>query len=892
VAPDEPTAPAAAEPEPPRPRRRRRWPWVLLALAILGVVGLRALLPVAVERGAAWGSRQYLGLPVRIANVDFALLEGRVVLEGIAVAARPDATTPFQALLEPPPIDPAAALLHVERVATQLSFGALRERTARLTELVIERPALRAEREADGTIDPLRHAQPAAPPAASEPEAEPTAEPAEPAEPWTLALDRFALRAPELRVVDAAGGEALVEFALDEFSLTDLVARGADLALGGLGIDGPVLRVRRSFVFAEAPAAAAADPEAAAAEAAARAEAAAPAPAPAAGTPAYRVDEIDIRRATFTWVTDHGPLDVALTLRASNITADEGERFPIELELELEDGVLGLAGEVGVLPPSYTGKFRWERLPFPALLLAALPELSPWLRSLTSDGDLAIDADLGGGSGPPAVRIAGRTTLDRLAIADPEDREVALGWTKLEVAIEEVVAPLPQEGEARGPVTIRLDSLALTEPKILYTRPSPQLDALLGTGGESAPDAEAPAPAQPDASGAEPPAPVDLAIASLVLTDGELVLDDRTVQPPVRTTVRDLDVAARDVRFPATQALGLRVSARLPESARLVVTGDLRPENTGDFVVELRDLGLPAFSPYAAAAGASVDGGAASLATRVRLRGSRIELENDVLLKKLGVSLRDPGSFEKQFGVPIDLALALLRDPAGNISLSIPVQMDERGTAVSIGAVVASALRQALVGALTAPLKLLGAGVSGLFGGGEGGGVAIEPLPSAPGAPALASGTDDRLGDLAKLLAERPGLQLVLRGRSGADDRPVLARQILDERWQGEGELPEVAAVEERGFVPRLWARFRMGRALAKREEGDEADLSEEEAALYQQAVEAIEVPDARLRDLATSRAEAARRALVEAGADPAHVVVGEPAPDGAPGVVIALGAG
>ncbi|MFN2427568.1 MAG: hypothetical protein ABR587_14090, partial [Candidatus Binatia bacterium] len=91
------------------------------------------------------------------------------------------------------------------------------------------------------------------------------------------------------------------------------------------------------------------------------------------------IERVDIARATFTWVTLKGPLDVALTLKASNITADEGERFPIDLQLEIAKGRIGITGDVGILPPSYIGKLSWSGLPFPPLLLASLPEFAEWL---------------------------------------------------------------------------------------------------------------------------------------------------------------------------------------------------------------------------------------------------------------------------------------------------------------------------------------------------------------------------------------------------------------------------------------------------------------------------------------------------------------------------------
>ena len=901
----------------PTRRRRRRWPWVLLVLLVGLVVGIRALLPLAVERGTAWGSRRYLGLPARIDNVDFSLLDGLVVLEGVSLAAQPDGVAPNDAALEPPPIDPASALLHVGRIQTRLTWKDLRDRTVHLTELRIEAPSVRVTPEPDGKIDPLRHAQPLVPPTA-EPATEPPAADAPP--PWKIALDRFDLREPNVRVLDPQGGENLLEFSLETFGLTEVSAQGTDFALGGVDIGGPVLRVRRDLVLGAkrppaepaattAPAMPASpatppvsEPVAATAQPAAPEASAAPVPpARPAARPGYRVAKVDVERATFTWITDDGPLDVTLALHASDISAEEGKRFPVDLQLEIGEGRMRVAGDVGILPPVYTGKFEWNGLPIPRLLLASVPQFAAWLRAAKSSGDLQIDADPMGSKGPAAMRVSGRISFDALAVSDPKGTEITLGWQQLEVVMRDVYAPIPQPGKPLATTVAVLDSVKLIAPEIRYTRPSPQLDALLGidlsggaTVGGRKPAAAAPAKAEKAAAkkpaakkpvaakpeaGPTAAAPLDLAIAMLQMTNGEVEALDKTVKPVARTTIRNLGLEAHDVRFPATAASRIRLRATLPKTAQLDVRGDLKPGNVGDFTLELKQLELPVFNPYAsAAAGVTIEQGTASVKTKLKLRGAKMEIDNQLVLNKFGVSMRDPESFERSFGVPIDLALALLRDPKGNIKLHIPVKTDEKGATIAMGAVIASALKAALVGAITAPLKMIGAVFSGDDKGA--GGFSVDPLPSVAGSPELDGDQQGRLEGLARMLSERPAMGLALRGRVGPEDRPVVAQQILVERWaSGEG-LPEV---EEATFL----ARRRIGQALSKRAKNEPAELAPEDQALFEKYVAAVAVPDERLAALAKARAERVRQLLVEKGVAAARVAVGEPEAEAKPGVVI-----
>ena len=356
--------------------------------------------------------------------------------------------------------------------------------------------------------------------------------------------------------------------------------------------------------------------------------------------------------------------------------------------------------------------------------------------------------------------------------------------------------------------------------------------------------------------------------------------------PKVTSTVKDLFVSARDVHIPDPSAKAISVRAILPKASALTIEGNLRAGNNGDFTMSLQKLDLPVFSPYAMLGGASLDAGQASVKTTVKMRGKLVQLDNDLVLRKLGVSLRDPATFERGFGMPIDLALALLRDPAGDIKLRIPVKMDEKGTEVATGAIIASALKDALVGALTSPLKLLG----GAFGGNAEGAAAvgIAPIRCDAGSAEPAADAASRASDLAKLLGDRPSVKLVLRGRISSDDRPLVAEQILIEKIKAGKGLPEVDGL---GFL----ARRRISQALKDADKsgaarsGPPEGLSAEDRALYDKTIAAVEIPPDRLNGLASARAAKMRDLVVAKKVDAARVVVGEREADGEAGVVVSL---
>jgi uncharacterized protein involved in outer membrane biogenesis len=857
--------------------RERRRVLIRTAIVIAILIVIRLLIPPLIERGVAYGSRYYLGLPARIDKVELSLLKGKIALEGVNVASVPDQVTPLKAALNPPLIDPSSALFHCQRISVRLAWLSLLKKTARFTEVSIDSPSVHLLREEGGLIDPLSHAKPLSPPPKKE-NKETVKAPEKPSsKPWAIVINQFALRSPNLLILDPALGKNLLEFSLQQFTLEDLSVRGSDLGLGAVGIQGTVLRVQKDLLLAGQSAGGTAPK--ASSKTTSTQNSKTSADSSALG---YRVKKIDIAHTKFTWITKEGPLDVIITLKASNVTADQGKTFPISLALEIANGTIGLDGDVGILPPSYSGKFTWSNLPFPPLLLASLPEMAAWLRSADSSGELRIDTDIPGFRGPPSIRISGRSTIESLSISDPGNKELSVGWKQLEVVMNEAVIPIPNGAKSLPATKLDFALIRLVDPKINYTHPATALNALLGssssTNASNATSASMSNPPSPPSSGSSP---VEAKIAQLELTGGSIEVNNTTVQPTAVSTVSGLSISLQGVNYPDPSVDKISIQAILPTNSMLSIDGTLKPGNVGSYTVSLKSLDLPPFSPYAGAAGASLDSGQISVTTKLNTQGSLMQIDSDLVLNSFGISLRDPSSFTRMFGVPIDLTIALLSDPSGDIKLTVPLRVDEKGSTVSFGPVIASALKSAILGAISTPLKLLG----GSFGGKSAsspGTFSITPIKSPAGSPDLDSSASGRVEGLVKLLAQRPAMGLMLRGRTSTDDRPLVAEQLLFEQLkQGKG-LPEL---EGTGFLDHL----KMKQILSKRNKDKSASISVKDQPLFDRYLAAVQIPEDRLDTLARLRAEKVRDMLVAKGVNAARISIGNREAVGEGGVVISF---
>ncbi|MBW2236781.1 MAG: DUF748 domain-containing protein, partial [Deltaproteobacteria bacterium] len=369
-----------------------------------------------------------------------------------------------------------------------------------------------------------------------------------------------------------------------------------------------------------------------------------------------------------------------------------------------------------------------------------------------------------------------------------------------------------------------------------------------------APEPEAepePAPEQEPAAPAPPP---EIRVDRIQVTGGTVRVRDTSVQPVFDQHFPKVALDVRGVTLPGPAIESLDVDVRMRGTAYVKAKGRVSPTD-GTLDVEVHRLALPPANGYVSKAGLQVEQGWLSVDSDMRAKGKHWTVENDVTLHDFHVDKANSTGFADKLPMSMDMALALLRDPSGDISLPVHLEFDEGETEVDIAEIISAALSQALVGAATIPLKAVGM----FFGGGEDeGGFSAEPIPAIPGEDRGTEAGRERAGALIDFLIQKPDLALVIIGTSGEAERDAVAERILRERAvAGEG-LPEI----EDGAA--LLARGRIQRALKRRAEGKPGELSEEDEALLQRYVAATPVPEARYDALARARAERTRAYMLQ----------------------------
>jgi hypothetical protein len=533
------------------------------------------------------------------------------------------------------------------------------------------------------------------------------------------------------------------------------------------------------------------------------------------------------------------PLDVGLGLEAEGLVGDAAAApAHVKLALAAGEGSVGVDGALRVVPMSFDGTVTVERLDIPPVV-AALGALTP---GMLQKGRVAAALRVAASSAPPgAVRVQGSLTLSDpwLAATDPHD--FAMGARALDVRIDEINIPgvLAPQGGAGGPVGVRLAALALDAPYVQLTRTA---------GGLVVPPlVPVKAPSRSPAAAVQPGLGVEVRVGRVSVRDGYLAVTDRTVTPFYTGDLRALALDVEGLRWPPLALRRMRLAATGAEKGHLEVTGSLAPEG-GELDVNVREIALQPFNPYATAFSSySVRRGRLTLAAKAVFGPGGYDAHTALTLHDFDLASRagDP-LFEGQFGIPLSVALALLRDMHGDIALDVPIEADAAGARVGVLAMVGQALRRALFNALASPLRLVGA----VFGGGEGKAAAPAPILFRPGRAELTPAGDAQVRELAAVLAGRPGVAVTLSAAPSAADVSWLREQALRAALTApQGLLGTLRTLGDRG------RRQRVAAALEARANDQPGTLdADDAAALARWLAERPPPSAAELRALAAAR--------------------------------------
>ncbi len=281
-----------------------------------------------------------------------------------------------------------------------------------------------------------------------------------------------------------------------------------------------------------------------------------------------------------------------------------------------------------------------------------------------------------------------------------------------------------------------------------------------GVGG-SGPSARTPAATAGTATAGSAAAasgpPLRLSINDTRLTAGRLDFTDRFIKPNYTAQISDLTGSLGRFSAGASDMAPLQLKGRVAGTGLLDVNGQINPGSlplTLDITASATDIELAPLSPYAGKyAGYAIERG--KLSSRVHYRidpSGQLVADNKIVLNQLSFGDRIDSPVATK--LPVRLAVALLKDSNGVIDVNLPVSGSINDPEFSVGGVIGRLIVNLLAKALTAPFSLLSGG----------GGADMSQLAFDPGTAALPAATSQALDNVARVLKEKPSLQLSITG--------------------------------------------------------------------------------------------------------------------------------
>jgi Domain of Unknown Function (DUF748) len=453
--------------------------------------------------------------------------------------------------------------------------------------------------------------------------------------------------------------------------------------------------------------------------------------------------------------------DLAVKLEGAGSDFTRPVKFNAGLNLR-EGGQLSANGRVVPASGALEADVRVKQLELAPLQ----PLLSAYVKLKIAGGSVSAHGRLTAGAGrakSTSLRYVGGLDIAGLALNE-ESGELFAAWKS--VGADKLTASL-------APNLLEIPELLVVEPDakliIENDRSFNAARLLVRPASGASVEASPPAPAQ----AADDSFPVR--ISRLRFQNAKLDFSDLSLRPQFGAKIYELNGVVTGLSSKSDSRSQIELDGRVDEFGLVRIRGELNPfapaDNT-DVNVVFKNVDMVPASPYSMKfAGYKIAEGKISLDLQYKVRNSQLEGANQFVIDKLtlGERVDSPDALK----LPLELAIAILKDSEGRIELGLPVSGNLSDPQFSYGAVIWKAIGSVLTKMVSAPFRALGS-LSGVSG------EKLETIDFDPGSDRLLPPEREKLKQVAQVLSKRPQLKLSVPGQysEAADGAALKARAL------------------------------------------------------------------------------------------------------------------
>ncbi len=556
------------------------------------------------------------------------------------------------------------------------------------------------------------------------------------------------------------------------------------------------------------------------------------------------------------------PID--LTLR--DFTNAEGAKLPVQLSAGFnQHGRIELDGDVVIKP--LTARLN---VSIADIMLDKFQHyVDRYARLDVIDGGFFAEGKLDAQfREQPDVRFRGLAGIEELVTRDQLQNKDFIKWRKLTL----------------NGIEADLSANRYTARRLLIEKPyarvvikkdkTVNMNEVLSTGDSGGKKPAEPATVNPKHDGREPYFRLD----QVRVHDGSSDFADFSLILPFAAEIKELNGGATGFSSEKKSKVKVSLKGNAYDLAPVDIQGEVSPyRGEYDVALSFHGLPMPLISPYMVQfAGYKVEKGKLNLDLKYRVEKGALTASNNILIDQfeLGEKVENPNAVS----LPLDLAVALLKDSDNRIKLDVPITGSFEDPKFSIRSLVADALMNALKKVIASPFKA----VASLFKDGEN----LDHIDFKAGKAELDQAQLAKLDNLAKALKERPALNLEIKGAAYVEqDWPALRDAALYDRLKSlkaaelakkgkkiRTEYIELSDGEYKDYLAQMFIeKFPL---LAERSLFGKPRLIDEKAGDFyevakQKLFTIIKPEIERLKDLAAKRAQAIAKHVVQQGGIP-----------------------
>jgi hypothetical protein len=251
--------------------------------------------------------------------------------------------------------------------------------------------------------------------------------------------------------------------------------------------------------------------------------------------------------------------------------------------------------------------------------------------------------------------------------------------------------------------------------------------------------------------------PLSINIGRFALTDGRLRFSDKMPAQPFHTELSDINFQVTGLSSRPDQMAVVLFSGLLDNQASLNLSGRISPlaeKPYADIVLKIENMELSGLSSYSGKyIGRNIAKGKLFTDLGYTIKDQTLTAKNHVFIDQLalGTAVDSP----KATNLPVGLAISLLRDRQGKITLDVPVSGNLNDPKFSLGRIILQAFTNIIAKAATSPFSL----VSAALGGADPSHLAFDY-----GSSEIPEKDRPAIDSLVELLYNRPTLAIELSG--------------------------------------------------------------------------------------------------------------------------------